>query len=344
VCLDPRPTGAVRRLSQRCARLVIVSDAPAARQLNAAQQELHDRLRRPASEYPTFDADLATRLRDELESRLAEVAAAVDPVAPLFVGKRQLAGVFGCEASFLHDEEQLFAWTPPMATGAVAHKAIELGINWRSPDPAPADLVDAALDSLTRGDTGLADWLYRCGDVERADLRSLAVSRVSDFSEGWPPLLPNWRPTTESRCRVELCDGRIQLNGKYDLTLGTPNGRRAGKVIIDLKTGRRHTHMHRENLRFYALLETLKVGTPPRTVATYYLESAHIDLEEVDENLLEVALRRTVDGIVRYAELHGHLGPPPEPLKRPGPPCRWCALRDDCAEGQEYLAEADDDR
>jgi len=310
--------------------------------LNAAQQEILDRLRRPASERPSFDADLAGRLRGELESQLAEVAAAVDPVAPLFVGKRQLAGVFGCEVSFLHDEEQLFAWTPPMATGAVAHKAIELGINWRSPDPPPAVLVDSALESLTRGDTSLADWLHRCGDVERADLRSLAVSRVADFWEGWPPLLPQWRPTTESRCRVELCDGRIQLNGKYDLTLGTPDGQRAGKVIVDLKTGRRHTHMHREDLRFYALLETLKLGTPPRTVATYYLESAHIDIEEVDENLLEVALRRTVDGIVRHAELQGHLGPPAEALKRPGPPCRWCDLLKECSEGKAFVADGDD--
>ena len=321
-----------------------MSDATAKPELNAAQQEVLARLGRPASEHPVFDADLAARLRGELESHLAEVAETVDAVAPLFFGKRQLAGVFGCEASFLHDEEQLFAWNPPMATGAVAHKAIELGINWRSPDPAPAELVDAALDSLARGDSSLADWLHRCAEVERADLRSLAVSRAADFWEGWPPLSPRWHPTTESRCRVELCDGRIQLNGKYDLTLGSPDGQRAGKVIVDLKTGRRHTHLHREDLRFYALLETLKLGTPPRTLATYYLESAQIDVEDVTESLLEVALRRTVDGIGRYAELHGHLGPPAEPLKRPGPPCRWCPLRDDCAEGQEFLAQADDDR
>ena len=320
-----------------------MSDEAPAPELNAAQQQVLHRLSRPAAERPSFEADLAARLRGDLESALADVAGAVDPVAPLFVGKRELAGVFGCEASFRHDEEQLFAWNPPMATGAVAHKAIELGINWHAP-AAPADLVDAALDSLTRGDSGLADWLHRCAEVERADLRSLAVSRVAAFWEGWPPLLPRWRPTTESRCRVELCDGRIQLNGKYDLTLGTPDGQRAGKVIIDLKTGRRHSHMHREDLRFYALLETLKLGTPPRTLATYYLESAALDVEEVDEALLEVAVRRTVDGIRRYAELHGHLGPPAEPLKRPGPPCRWCALRDDCAEGQEYLSQADDDR
>ena len=320
-----------------------MSDATAGPTLNAAQQEVLARLGRPASEHPSFDADLAKRLREDLESRLAEVAEAIDPVAPLFIGKRQLAGVFGCEALFLHDEEQLFAWNPPMATGAVAHKAIELGINWRSPDPAPGELVDAALDSLTGGDSGLADWLYRCADVERADLRSLAVSRVSAFWEGWPPLPPKWRPSTESRCRVELCDDRIQLNGKYDLTLGRPEGQRAGKVIVDLKTGRRHLHQHREDLRFYALLETLKLGTPPRTLATYYLESADIDVEEVTKTLLEVALRRTVDGILRYAALHGHLGPPAEPLKRPGPPCRWCDLLDSCTEGQQFLA-GDDER
>ena len=205
-----------------------MSDATAEPTLNTAQQDVLARLGRPASEHPSFDPDLAKRLRGDLESRLAEVAEAISPAAPLFIGKRVLAGVFGCETSFLHDEEQSFAWNPPMATGAVAHKALELGINWRSPDPAPAELVDAALDSLTRGDTGLADWLYRCADIERADLRSLAVSRVSAFWEGWPPLPPRWRPTTESRCRVELCDGRIQLKGKYDLTLGRPDGQRAG--------------------------------------------------------------------------------------------------------------------
>ena len=311
-------------------------------ELNPAQREVLARLRRTPGERPAFDATLAAGLREELESQLAEVAETVDPAAAMFVGKRELAGVFGCEASFLHDEEQKFAWNPAMATGAVTHKAVELGINWHGP-AAPADLVDAAVESLTRAEAGLADWLRRCADVERADLRSLAVSRVSAFWEGWPPLLPQWRPTTESRCRVELCDGRIRLNGKYDLTLGTPEGQRAGKVIVDLKTGHRHSHVHREDLRFYALLETLKLGTPPRTLATYYLESATLDVEEVDENLLEVALRRTVDGIRRYAALHRRPGPPAEPLKRPGPPCRWCALRDNCAEGGEYLAQADED-
>jgi hypothetical protein len=337
-----------------------VTDAPPGPELNAAQQQLLDRLSRPASERPTFDADLAGRLRTEMEARLAEVAENIGRAGQLFVDKRKLAGVFGCEVWFLHDEGQPFYWDPPRARGTVAHKAIELGVNWRprpapdqlpgadgesapSPGPAPpAELVDAALESLTAGDTALADWLYRCGDAARAELRSLAVSRVTDFWEGWPPLSPKWFPTTESRCRVELCDGRIQLSGKFDLTLGRAKGQQAGKVIVDLKTGRRHRGTHRDDLRFYALLETLKLGTPPRTLATYYLESAEIDAEDVTEELLEVALNRTVDGIGRYAELHGHLGAPAEPLKRPGPPCRWCELLDGCGEGQAFVADGED--
>jgi len=312
--------------------------------LNEAQREVRVRLGRQGVEPRTFDAVLRSRLRDQLESALADVAEKFSVDGPLFINKHRLSGVFGCEASFLHEEEQEFAWNPHIARGAVAHKAIELGINWPSPDPAPPKLVDAALDSLTRGDTSLADWLYRCSDAERAELRGLAVSSVAAFFDCWPPLQRHWRPATESSSRVELCGGRIVLGGKTDLTLGRAEGRTADKVIVDLKTGRHQPIVHREDLRFYALVETLKLGTPPRTLATYYLESATIDVEEVSEDLLGVALRRTVDGIGRYAELHGHLGPPAEPLKRPGPPCRWCALRDDCAEGQEFLAQADDDR
>ena len=237
-----------RRVSQGCARLTHVSDTTPEPQLNAAQQEVIDRLGRPPSECPSFDPDLATRLRDELENRLAGVVEKVDPVAPLFIGKRVLAGVFGCEASFLHDEEQLFAWNPPMATGAVAHKAIELGINWRSPDPAPAELVDAALDSLTRGDSGLADWLYR--------LRRRRAGRPAQ-----PRRQPGVQPSGRAGHRCYPSGARrpshvaawscaaVGSNSTASTTsrLGRADGQRAGKVIVDLKTGRRHLHQHRED-------------------------------------------------------------------------------------------------
>ncbi|MCY3560396.1 MAG: PD-(D/E)XK nuclease family protein [bacterium] len=318
--------------------------SPPSAGLNEAQRAVRARLGRQGAEPPTFDVGLRSRLRHQLESALADVAEEFGVDRPLFIGKRQLAGVFGCEVSFLHEEEQEFAWRPQVARGAVAHKAIELGINWRSPDPAPPELVDAALESLARGDSSLGGWLDQCAEVDRAELRGLAINSVAAFFDCWPPLQRRWRPATESSSRVELCGGRIVLGGKTDLTLGRAEGTAADKVIVDLKTGWRQPRAHRDDLRFYALMETVKLGTPPRKLATYYLDSADLDDEEVDEDLLEVALRRTVDGIRRYAELHGHLSPAAEPAKRPGPPCRWCALRGDCAEGQEHLAQADAER
>ena len=84
------------------------------------------------------------------------------------------------------------------------------------------------------------------------------------FLECFPPLEARWRPVTESRLRADLCDDRIVLSGKVDLTVGRADGLRAGKVLLDLKTGG-FAPAHREDLRFYALLETLRTrhAAPP---------------------------------------------------------------------------------
>ena len=91
------------------------------------------------------------------------------------------------------------------------------------------------------------------------------------------------------------------LSGKPDLTLGQPEGTVAGKVIIDFKTGR-FSPSHREDLRFYALLEALRI-LPPRLLATYYLDQGRFHPEEVTRDLLLSAAERVIDGAHRYVEL-----------------------------------------
>jgi hypothetical protein len=76
----------------------------------------------------------------------------------------------------------------------------------------------------------------------------------------------------EGKVRAELFDARVVLSGKTDLALGQADGTTAGKVLIDFKTGG-FSPAHIDDLRFYALLETLKIGTPPRLLASYYLEA-----------------------------------------------------------------------
>ena len=136
---------------------------------------------------------------------------------------------------------------------------------------------------------GAGAFLAGLPEADRAQLRSEATDLVTKFQECFPPLKPGWRPVSESRAHVELLGGAVVLSGKVDLTLGKLDPGRANKVIIDLKSGM-PVAGHREDLRFYALLETLRLGVPPRMLATYYLDAARAQPEAVTVPLLEAAL------------------------------------------------------
>jgi len=134
---------------------------------------------------------------------------------------------------------------------------------------------------------------------------------------------------------VELADGRVRLRGKVDLTLGTPKGTQAGKVVIDLKTGVPQP-AHRDDLRFYALLDAIRIGVPPRLVASFYLDLGEARTEPVTEAILEATVARTVDGARRAAALRAGTA---APVHRPGWSCRWCIVRRDCEPGRAWLLD-----
>lgn len=303
-----------------------------------AQQEVVDLLGCAPEDRPRFDPGLRTELRATLEAELADLAADPDLGRdPVWVSKYRLREVHGCEAKFQADDH---GFTPSAATarGTVAHKAIELAVNLPEDTP-PMDLVDEAVNRLSDGDAWLSDWLRECPEIERAELRAEVNELLVKFQDCWPPLRPQWRPVPESRLYADLGDGRVTLAGKVDLALGRAEGDRAGKVLVDLKTGRTAPH-HREDLRFYALIETIRVGVPPRTIATHYLDSGTLAVEDVTVDLLQAAVARVVDGARRMVELRD----PDRPLtKRPGPPCGWCALADECDEGQAWLDDESGD-
>ena len=56
-------------------------------------------------------------------------------------------------------------------------------------------------------------------------------------------------------------------------------------------------------MRFYALLESIRLGVPPRMVATYYLDRSEFSSENITENVLESALFRVEDGIERIVNI-----------------------------------------
>jgi hypothetical protein len=133
-------------------------------------------------------------------------------------------------------------------------------------------------------------------------------------------------PRTETSLRAELCGGMVVLSGRVDLSLGAPDGTRAGRVLVDLKTGTTAPgHLH--DLRFYALLETLRCGVPPLRLASSYLEEGRLAVEDVDEDVLEAALRRVVRGARAVLELRLGLR---SAAVTPNPACRWCPAREGC--------------
>jgi CRISPR/Cas system-associated exonuclease Cas4 (RecB family) len=284
-----------------------------------------------------FPEALVDELTADVEEAFAGFAARLGEET-IWVNKHRLSAVLGCEAQSLVPDD--FAWSPANATGQVAHRAIQLMIHWRG-DPTPIDLVDEAIARLADADTSLGDWIAALGPGDDADLRGAAVERVTKFAECFPPLDKRAAPMTEARVQWPL-DGPIVLSGKVDLVIGRPSADESRKVIVDLKTGR-VAPRHRDDLRFYALLETLRARVPPRKLASFYLDVGEAHVEDVTEAVLRTAARRLLDGVHALVELTVEGRPP---VKRPGPPCRWCPLLPTCDEGAAHLGarpDADDE-
>jgi hypothetical protein len=216
----------------------------------------------------------------------------------------------------------------------VTHRAIQLSVAL-DPPPPPLQLVDHALAELAADDAGSLGWFLSGLPVpERAELRARATNSVATFLECWPSLPASWWPRTELRVRAELCDGRVVLSGKIDLVLGRAMGPEARCLFVDLKTGSRYPS-HLDDLRFYALIQTVRIGVPPFRVASYYLDSANFSAEDVSADNLEIALRRTIDGARKIAEVRSAARPP---TITPGPRCRYCCARSTC-DGARAWAE-----
>lgn len=267
-----------------------------------------------------------------LARELADLDAWFTPEQPLRVTKHWLSLIHGCEARFVAERASTFSWNIHTVRGTIVHKGIELLVNWKG-DASPMVVADAAITSVVNNPRESAsDFVASLTAEELAELRGAAVSALTSFVECFPPLKPQWRPTVEHSLRYALFEDSIVFSARLDLMIGLP-GR---KVIIDLKTGR-ITPQHRDDLRYYALVDTLRSRQPPRRLATYSLDAARLDAEDVSEGVLQAAVRRTADGARAMAEIVSERR---EPTKRPGFQCRFCPLFGSCSEGQEHARSA----
>ncbi|MGH9270174.1 MAG: PD-(D/E)XK nuclease family protein [Ilumatobacteraceae bacterium] len=297
--------------------------------LTPVQQRTLDTLRRAEPEV-SFDQELVEELLVDASTALDELGARLDG-QQLIVTKHGIGTVLACEAHHLEPDD--FSWSPARAKGLVAHKAIQLLLNWRG-EPAPGDVVDEALARLADEERSIGDYVAGLLEGEAADLRSQSVDLVTKFIECFPPLDRRWHPVTEAAAHHPV-DGPIVLRARVDLVIGKPHGTEARKVIIDLKSGR-VVDRHRQDLRFYALVETLCRGVPPRLLASFALDAGRPVVEVVTPALLRSTLRRTLDAVARMVELRVEGR---EPRRSSGAMCRWCRLLPDCPTGQAGTAD-----
>ena len=309
------------------------SPTPAPAVLTPAQQRTLDVIRRSGDPL-VFDDDFIDHLIAEAATAVAELSARLQG-EQLWVSKGFLSRVHGCEVLHLAPDD--FAWKPTTAAGFVAHKAIELSLHWRG-EPHPATVVDEALARLADQADSRGAYIAGLTEGEWAELRSRAVDRTTKFLQDFPPLPVSSHPVLEAATKWRP-PGTIEFSGKVDLVVGRPQGNEARLLIIDFKSGNQSPH-HRDDLRFYALLQTLRQAVPPRKLVTYYLDYSTSDVEDVTEGTLQSALLRALDGIERHIELTVEGRPP---VKKVGVACRWCPLQATCAEGTAFLRGDDAD-
>ncbi len=308
-------------------------DPPPSISLNPAQKNVLSQLGAKPGERPEFSDELQKTLKQKLEEVVQNFVLDIPENESLFISKHLLTQIMGCEKRYIAESEERFEWSIPTARGTLSHKAIELSIFWQGPKD-PMTLTDEALSRASQGNDNLASWIKGLSEGDQAQLCGDVNSKVGSFLETWPPLEKRWKPMLETPIRVELAQGKVVLSGKVDLTLGSAGGNIAGKVIVDFKTGK-FSPSHRYDLRFYALLDTIRIGTPPRLVASYYLDRGEFSPEDITVDVLESAVARVSDGITRLAQIRFQMRPP---TTQAGPPCRWCPISEECETGQEFLA------
>jgi hypothetical protein len=272
---------------------------------------------------PTFPGDLAQRLRDRIESAVRELELS----EPLWLGKEKLNQHGRCEGLFqavLGGEAPPFAHSARSAHGVLLHKAIEVEVGARD-GMDPHEVAEVAVGRVLEREQRFGEYWRELSGSEQDDALMEVVRRVTLFQGSFPPLKPLRRelsPVSELRVRAELLGGDLVLSGQIDLVLGQPDRlepNRATRLVVDLKTGSAYPEFA-EDMRFYALVMTLRFGVPPYRAASLFLESGTWQAEDVTEEILVHAADRAVAAARAAAALTN--GRTPE--LTPGIYCSWC--------------------
>jgi PD-(D/E)XK nuclease superfamily len=288
---------------------------------------------------PSFPGELAQGLRDRIE----EAVRGLELAEPLWLSKERLNDHVRCEGKFqagVAGEAPPFEHSARSAAGVLMHKAIEVEVGSRDPLD-PHAVADVALGRVLEREERFQEYWGALTGPERDEVLMDVARRVTLFDATFPPLKElrsNLAPVAELRVRSELLGGDVVLSGQIDLVLGVPDRvepSRATRLVIDLKTGGAYPEFA-EDLRFYALMMTLRFGVPPYRTASVFLESGSWQAEDVTPEVLEHA----ADRVVAAARSAAALANGRRPVLRAGPYCGWCPRAPTCPAAELAAAPA----
>lgn len=298
------------------------------RTLPIAQQRVVEDLLSWRAPRPAVDPRLASDLRRELERATSPAAAAVPPGERLSLGKSALEAL-ECDGRFVDRQDTRFAYTPAMVRGQLAHVAITLDLAGRRAR-TPVEVIEHAWRTFAAAGGPAATFVQALGGVEADALRNEALQVMLEFRDVFPLLPDRAAVRAEPALAVSLHGRRIGLFGRPDFVLGRVDRQHRRMLLLDLKSGRRNPERDRAELRFYSLLATLKYGVAPFRAATFYLDEASWDVEDV----ISETLRKTASEVGGKAERAARLSfaRPPEPALQltPSAACRWCTRAPAC--------------
>jgi PD-(D/E)XK nuclease superfamily len=290
------------------------------------QQRAWDHLLAVDQPRPAPDPAWPELLHKRLETAALDACEALPGDATLRLNKAALDAL-NCDGRYLDLRSQPFEWSPRMLLGKLAHRAIELDHAGGFQRPV-RDLVEHAWMETATARGSAANFVAELGGVAADGLRGAVSQHVISFRESFPNLPSTAEVRAEKPYTVRLASGRVELRGVPDLVLGRALATQRRVLLVDLKTGSRGPH-HLHDMRFYALLATLSTGIAPFRVATYYLDEASWEHEDIEFDHLEAAARTVADKLGRAAALSDH--PDADQLRLvPGPACGWCRRSTSC--------------
>ena len=243
---------------------------------------------------------------------------------PLLITKTRLSRLV-CDGLQRDPAPYVHAWAN--VRGTLVHAAIEADVDGARARPAD-EVTEAAWHRLATDRPGdpssVGAWLNARDAQERATMLVESSALLSGFREVWPDLTTApIRVRTEHRMMVTLGGRSVQLQGVPDLIIDSPiEDGRARALLIDLKTGMPRGQRDRDELRFYALLATLRGGAPPFRWATLYVTEGRVEHEDLSEAVLATAADRVAAAVLQAVRLlEGEPEGPEERLAGGS----WCA-------------------